>query len=71
MDFVSKYMYDFEVYCRRSAKAHKGLPLARGATNIVYAMVIGFLAGLEGQEHCLMMDNLFCSIFLFRNLVEK
>ena len=32
---------------------------------------MGLLAGLEGRGHCLVVDNYFSSISLFRDLVGK
>ena len=68
-DFVTKYVYNFEVYCGKNARDQEGLPPARGELNAAYTVVMGLLARLEGQGHCLVLDNFFGSIQLFKDLV--
>ena len=50
---------------------HEGLPLAHGASNETYAMVMELLLGLEGQRHCLVMDNYFDLSSFFGTWLKK
>jgi hypothetical protein len=45
------------------------IPATQGGT--AYEVVIKLLKGLEGNGHCVVMDNFFCSIRLFRDLASK
>jgi hypothetical protein len=42
-----------------------------GEAGAAYIVVMKLLEGLEGKGHCVIMDNYFCSIPLFRDLVDK
>jgi hypothetical protein len=42
-----------------------------GEGGVPYGVVMKLLRGLEGKGHCVVMDNFFCSIPLFQDLVKK
>jgi hypothetical protein len=40
-------------------------------TNATHGVVMKLLHGLEEKGHCIVVDNYFCSIPLFKDLVSK
>ena len=42
-----------------------------GEAGAAYGVVMKLLRGLEGKGHCVVMDNYFCSIPLFEDLVRR
>jgi hypothetical protein len=47
------------------------VPIPHGEASAAYGVVMNFLRGLEDKGHCVVMDNYFCSIPLFEELVRK
>jgi hypothetical protein len=43
----------------------------RGEASTTYGVVMNLLHRLEDKRHCVVMDNYFCSIPLFQELVKK
>jgi hypothetical protein len=66
-DSISKFTYCFEIYCGKNVEAKVRILVSRGA----YGVVMKLLNGLEGKGHCVVMDNFFCSVFLFKDLLSK
>ena len=48
MDSISKYVYDFEVYCGKNVGGQDELQPNLGVTNSAYGVVMGLLGGLHG-----------------------
>jgi hypothetical protein len=59
------------VYCGKNLEAKVRVEVPRKENCTAYGMVMKLLHGLEGKEHCVVMDNYFCSIPLFKDLVSK
>jgi hypothetical protein len=70
-DSVSKFIYCFEVYCGKNLEAEVRVPIPSSAIGAAYGVVMKLLEGLEEKEHCVVMDNYFCSIPLFKDLLAK
>jgi hypothetical protein len=70
-DSVSKFIYCFEIYCGKNLEAEVRMEGPCGEVGAAYGVVINLLQGLEGRGHCVVMDNFFCSIPLFKDLVKK
>ena len=68
---ITKYVYNFEVYCGKIGGAQELLAQPLGTANSTYGVVMELLVGLEGRGHCLVLDNFFSSVSLFRDLVVK
>jgi hypothetical protein len=61
----------FDIYCGKNLEAEVrvlGPSVQAGAS---YAVVMNLLHGLENKGHCVIMDNFFCSIPLFKDLEAK
>jgi hypothetical protein len=70
-DSISKYIYCFEIYCKKNLEAEIRMEGPRAEANATYGVVMKLLNGLEEKGHCVVMDNYFCSIPLFEDLVTK
>jgi hypothetical protein len=70
-DADSKFIYCFEVYCGKNLEAEVRVAVPHGEAGAAYGVVMKLLQGLEGKGHCVVMDNYFCSIPLFKDLVSK
>jgi hypothetical protein len=70
-DSASKFIYCFEIYCGKNLEAQVIVTVPRAEGNAAYGVIIKLLQGLEGKGHCVVMDNYFCSIPLFKDLVAK
>jgi hypothetical protein len=68
---ASKFIYCFEVYCGKNLEAEVRVAVPRGEASAAYRVVMKLLQGLEGKRHCVVMDNYFSSISLFKDLVSK
>jgi hypothetical protein len=70
-DSISKFIYCFEIYCGKNLEAEITMEDTHGQGGFVYGVVMKLLKGLEGKGHCIVMDNFFCSIPLFEDLIKK
>jgi hypothetical protein len=70
-DSVSKFIYCFEIYCGKNLEAEIRVEGRHGEGGSAYGMVMTLLRGLEEKGHCVVMDNFFCSIPLFEDLMKK
>jgi hypothetical protein len=68
---VSKFIYCFEIYCGKNLEAEIQMSVPCGEASAAYGVVMKLLSGLEGKGHCVVIDNYFCSIPLFEDLVRK
>jgi hypothetical protein len=68
---VSKFIYCFDIYCGKNLEAEVRIPRPSVQAGAAYGMVMNLLHGLEEKGHCVVMDNYFCSILLFRDLEAK
>jgi hypothetical protein len=71
VDLVLKFIFTFEIYCGKNMEADVTVEIPRGEAGAAYGVVIKLLRGLEEKGHCVVMDNYFCSIPLFQELVRK
>jgi hypothetical protein len=70
-DSVSKFIFCFEIYCGKNMEADITVQVPRAEVGAAYGIVMKLLRGLEEKGHCVVMDNYFCSIPLFEELVRK
>jgi hypothetical protein len=68
---VSKFIYCFKIYCGKNLEAEVRVEVPSMQDGAAYGVVMKLLQGLEEKGHCVVMDNLFCSIPLFRDLANK
>ena len=69
IDFISKYVYTFDVYCGKNLEVQGNELQTKDEANVAYEVVMELLEELEDRGHYLVMNNLFCSIHLFKYLV--
>jgi hypothetical protein len=70
-DSVSKFIYCFEIYCGKNLEAEVRVEEPQVEASAAYRVVMKLLKGLEEKGHCVVMDNYFCSIPLFKALAKK
>jgi hypothetical protein len=70
-DSTSKFIYFFEVYCGKNLEVEVRFEVPRGEGGAAYGVVMQLLQGLEDKGHCVVMDNFFCSVPLFKDLASK
>jgi hypothetical protein len=70
-NLVSKFIFYFEIYCGKNMEADVTMEFPCGEAGAAYGVVMKLLRGLEDKGHCVVMDNYFCSIPLFEELVRK
>jgi hypothetical protein len=68
--FRSKFIYCFEIYCGKNLDAKVRMERPCGEAGAAYGVVMKLLKGMEGEGHCVVMDNFCCSIPLFEDLVK-
>jgi hypothetical protein len=52
-------------------EANVTIEVPRGEVGAAYGVIMKLLRGLEEKGHCIVMDNYFCSIPLFEELVRQ
>jgi hypothetical protein len=67
-DSVSKFIYCFEIYCGKIIEAEVRILVFCEVEGIAYSVVINLLHNLEEKGHCIVMDNILCSVSLFKDL---
>jgi hypothetical protein len=70
-DSMSKFIYCFDIYCGKNLEAEVRIPVPTGEARAAYGVVMKLLGGLEKKGHCVVIDNFFCSVPLFRDLLLK
>lgn len=70
-DSVLKYIYCFEIYCGKNLEAVIRMEGPCREAGPAYGVVMRLSRGLEGKGHCVIIDNYFYSIPLFKDLVGK
>jgi hypothetical protein len=70
-DSVSKFIFTFEIYCGKNMEANFTIEIPRGEASATYGVVMKLLHGFEEKRHSVVVDNYFCSIPLFEELVKK
>jgi hypothetical protein len=58
-DFVSNFIYCFEIYCGKNLEAEVRVEVPTGQGGAAYGVVMNLLQGLEEKRHCMVMDNFF------------
>jgi hypothetical protein len=56
---------------RKNLEAEVRVEVPFGQGDAAYGVVMKLLQGLEDKGHCVVMNNFFCSIPLFRDLANK
>jgi hypothetical protein len=69
-DAISKYVYDFAIYCGKSVEAVLQ-PSVRGEPKLAHKVVLNLVDGLDGKGHVVVMDNYFSSIGLFIEMAAR
>jgi hypothetical protein len=70
-DAVSKYVYDFCVYCGKVIMGGTAEVAPRTDGGVAHNVVMGLMDGLENKGHVVVMDNYFLSVGLFEELASK
>jgi hypothetical protein len=70
-DSTSKFIYFFEVYCGKNLEVEVRFEVPRGEGGAAYGVVMRLVQGLKDKGHCVVMDNFFCSMSLFKDLASK
>ena len=70
-DSCSKFVYNFDIYCGKNLDAKVRIVVPQGEASLAHAIVMNLLQGLEEKEHCIIIDNHFSSIGLFKDLALK
>jgi hypothetical protein len=70
-DAVTKYVYDFSVYCGKILRPEGAPVVPPTAGGLAHNVVMGLMEGLENRGHVVMMDNYFSSVGLFEELASK
>jgi hypothetical protein len=70
-DAVSKYFYDFSVYCGKIIRRDGEEPVSTTHAGLLHNVVTGLMEGLENKGHVVVMDNYFTSVGLFEELAQK
>jgi hypothetical protein len=70
-DSSSKFIYCFDIYCGKNLEAEVRVEAPSGQGGAVYGVVMNLLRSLEDKGHCVVMDNFFTSVPLFRDLASK
>jgi hypothetical protein len=68
-DSSSKFVYNFDFYCGKMLKQKFKLWYLEEMQ--AHVIVMKLLQGLENKRHCIVMDNYFSSIGLFKDLALK
>ena len=71
LDSTSKFIYYFEVYCSKILEVEVKFEEPCGEGGAAYEVVMRLVQGLEDKGHCVVMDNFFCSVPLFKDLASK
>jgi hypothetical protein len=70
-DFVLKFIYCYVVYCDINLEVEVKMGEPCREAGAAYGVVMKMLYGLKGNGHCVVVDNYFCSIPFFQDLVQK
>ena len=70
-DASSKFIYCFDIYCGKNLELEVRIEAPSGQGGAAYSIVMNLLQGLEDKGHCVVIDNFFTSIPLFRELASK
>jgi hypothetical protein len=70
---VSKFIYNFDVYCRKS-NATGVVPEPSGPraeSNLAEGVVLKMVDGMENKGHVVVMDNYFTGVCLLKKLLDR
>ena len=70
-DFTSKYVYNFDIYCRWNLDAPARVSSHQRESIVVHDVVTNLAIGLKYLGHCITMNNYSTSIPLFIELALK
>jgi hypothetical protein len=70
-DSSTKFIYWFDIYCGKNLEAEVRVEAPSRQGGSAYGVIMHLVQGLEGKGHCVVMDNFFTSIPLFRDLASK
>jgi hypothetical protein len=71
VDSSTKFIYCFDIYCGKNLKAEVRVEAPSRQGDSSYGIIMHLVQGLEGKGHCVVMDNFFTSVILFRDLASK
>ena len=63
-DATSKFIYDFDVYCRKNMQSLDGQESSSTVANLRYKAVMELTRGLENKGHVIVLDN-FLQVFKY------
>jgi hypothetical protein len=69
-DAVSKYVYNFSVYCGKIITGNTAEMAPRIHGGLAHNVVMGLMEGLENKGHVVVVDNYFSSVGLFEELAN-
>jgi hypothetical protein len=67
-DSMTKFVYNFEVYCGRNGDDVERATTARGEPRQAHEVVLRLVEGLENRNHVMVCNNFFSSVGLFMEL---
>jgi hypothetical protein len=70
-NFVSKSIYYFEIYSDENLEIDVRMKGPYGEAGATYGAVMKMLHSLKRRNHRIVIDNYFCFIPLFQNLIQK
>jgi hypothetical protein len=70
---ASKFIYNFDVYCGKSARSEVVLEQSgsRPEAPLAEGVVLKMVDGMENKGHVVVMDNYFTSVGLLKKLLER
>jgi hypothetical protein len=70
VDSVTKYVYNFEIYCGRNGDDVEQARVARSESRQAHEVVLGLLGDLHNKNHVMVCDNFFSRVGLFMELKD-
>ena len=70
VDSKSKFVYNFNIYSDRGIEEQNVIGVHRGGRSVPHRVVLRMIKGLQNREHCVIMDNYFTLVHLFRELTS-
>ena len=70
-DFVSKFMYNFDIYCSQNLGNARGVGRGRRETTMAHEVITKLTTSLQNVGHYITMDNYFTSILLLVEFASK
>jgi hypothetical protein len=68
---VTKFIWNFAIYCGKKEAISTVEPIARGEPKLTHKVVTELSRDIERKGHVIAINNFFSSIGLFKKLAEK